>query len=216
VKSRNGQAARLDELQRDEIGLTSTPEREVALMFSNVETLVPKLVTEFDWRFLRIPADGPELVLPDVGLTLYDPTPPFPEAGTGFASSKRSETVVYLDSRFVLLMRPGEGGGDVATAPPETVERLNLRAIACSDRCIYGPSREGVDAALALAGADPDRVEALRPRPPVFWIAEREGEPVAGPIEFTGYSRRGTVTRELYLSQEGIDEAREQTIRHDR
>ena len=43
------------------------------------------LVDQFDWRFLDIPQDAGEVVLPDGGITLFDPTPKFEEAGTGFA-----------------------------------------------------------------------------------------------------------------------------------
>lgn len=206
------QQARLEELRSGELIIESTPEREVGLMFSNLDTIVPKIVLEFDWRFLLIPEDGPQLVLPDVGLTVYDPEPPFPEAGTGFASSRSSETVLYLDSQFVLMIRPGPGFGDIRHASSEVVETMNRRAIACSDRCIYGPSREAVDAALSLAEHEPKRIEALRPRPPVFWIGEGHGEPQAGPMQFVGHSRTGTTTRELHVSQEGIDEARRNAL----
>lgn len=207
------QEQRLAELEAGDLIIESTPEREVALMFSQLDTIAPKLVENFDWMFLQIPETGPEIVLPDVGVTLFDPTPPFPEAGTGFASSPTSETVLYLGARLVLMLRPGEGSGDMQVASAENVVQLNRRALACSDKCIYGPSEDSVKATLERAAAEPERIDALRPRPKTFWIAEMTGEPTAGPIEFVGHSQAGTVTRELYVRQEGIDEARRNAIR---
>jgi hypothetical protein len=65
---------------------------------------------------------------------------------------------------------------------------------------------------LEQAASEPDRVESLRPRPPTIWIAESEGEPTAGEVEFVGYSRQSTVRRALYVSEEGIEEARRSVI----
>lgn len=207
------QEARLAELESGELVIESTPEREVALMFVQLESIVPRLVEDFDWRFLRIPATIPAVVLPDVGMTIYDPAPKIPEGGTGFASSPTAETVILLDPHLALMLRPGVGFGDVRDATSEQVEHLNRRAIASSDRCIYGSSRDAVVAALELAAAEPDRIAALRPRPPTIWIAEMTGEPTPGPTTFVGHSRAGKVTRELNVSQEGIDEAQTQSIR---
>ena len=58
--------------------------------------------------------------------------------GPGFASSPNAETVL-LSPQLVLLIRPGEGYGFGPGAAPGAIEKLNLRAVACSDRCIYGP-----------------------------------------------------------------------------
>jgi hypothetical protein len=192
----------LAQLKSGEIGVESTPDREVALMFMALDRVAPALVDQFDWRFLDIPQDAGEVVLPDVGITLFDPTPKFEEAGTGFASSPGSETALYLSPRLVLLLRPGEGYGDRCAATTQDVERLNLRAVACSDKCIYGTSRTLVTAVLAHASSEPERVDALRPRPPTMWIAESEGEPSAGEAEFVGHSRRGTVQRQFHVSEE--------------
>ena len=113
-----------------------------------------------------------------------------------------------MSPQLVLLIRPGEGYGFRHGAAPGAIEKLNLRAVACSDRCIYGPARELVQGVLDLAAADPQRVESLRPRPPRMWITEsHEGEPEAGVHEFVGYSRGGTVTRRFRVSQEGIEES---------
>jgi uncharacterized protein DUF4238 len=202
----------LAELASGEITFDSTPDREVGLIFIGIDTLAPILVEQFDWRFLDIPEDVGDVVLPDVGLTLFDPTPKFEESGTGFASSPTSETALYLSPRLVLLLRPGEGSGDRRTATARQIELLNLRAVACSEKCIYGTSNKLVTAVLEQAASEPDRVDSLRPRPPTIWIAESEGEPTAGDVEFVGYSREGTVRRQLYVSEEGIEEARRNAI----
>ncbi len=144
---------------------------------------------------------------------MYDPTPKFPLSATGLKSSPNSETVLHLAPNLVLLLRPGKGEGDIEQASAEQVERINLRAVACSDQCIYGRSRELVSKVLDAAAADPDRVGALRPRAPTLWIAEGEGEPKPGSITFTGHSLDGTVTQELYVTAEGMEEARKHAIR---
>ncbi len=204
----------LRELAEGQLIIESTPDREVALMFMALDRTGPMLVEQFDWMFLDIETDVGEVVLPDVGVTLLDPTPPFEESGTGFASSLNAETVLHLSPQLVLLIRPGEGYGYRQEAAPSDIEKLNLRAVACSDRCIYGRTRELVEGVLDLAGDDPQRVESLRPRPPRMWITEsHEGEPEAGVHEFVGYSRGGTATRRFHVSREGIEEARRNAYR---
>jgi Protein of unknown function (DUF4238) len=198
----------LGELRRGELVIRSTPDREVALMFVGLDKLVPALLTEFDWCFLRIPADVGEVVLPDVGVTLYDPTPRFPQSGTGLASSPNSETVLHFASSLVLVLRPGCGTGTTREASPHEVERLNLRAVANSDRCIYGSSERLVASVLASAAADPERVASLRARPPVMWVAEGRGEPKPGPMTFTGESLAGRFTQDFRVSREALEESR--------
>jgi Protein of unknown function (DUF4238) len=206
----------LEELRTGELVIESTADREVPLMFSQLEQIAPKLVEEFDWKFLKIPPEGGEVVLPDVGLTLFDPTPRFPKAGTGFASSPNAETAIHLGPRLVLMLRPGDGYGWVREAGAGDIETLNLRAYASSDVCIYGTSEEVVRSTLRLAEAAPARIERLRPRAPTLWIAESESEPQAGLVEFTGYSLDGIETQELYVSQEGVEEGRKRAIRYRR
>lgn len=207
------QAETLAKLETGELVVESTPDREVALMFSQLDTIAPMLVQEFDWRFLVVSENAGELVLPDVGVTMYDPTPKFPTAGTGLKSSPNSETVLHLGPCLALMLRPGDGYGDIEEASAAQVERLNVRAVACSDQCIYGRSEELVREIVRAASDDPERVASLRPRAPTLWIAEGDGEPQPGPITFTGHSLDGTATQELYVSAEGIEEARRNVIR---
>lgn len=203
----------LAQLRSGEIVVESTAEREVALMFAHLDTIVPTLLGEFDWRFIEIKRSG-EFVLPDCGVTLYDPTPTFPSAATGLMSSPTSETVLHLSPKLVMVVRPGRGVGDREEASAGQIETLNLRAVADSERCIYGSSEEVVTQVLDAADANPQRIEAMRPRPMTLWIAEGEGEPQAGrPITFTGYSLAGTRTQDVVISQEGIEEARKHAVR---
>ena len=72
----------LRELAEGQLIIESTPDREVALMFMALDRMAPMLVEQFDWMFLDIETDVGEVVLPDVGVTLLDPTPPFDGSGT--------------------------------------------------------------------------------------------------------------------------------------
>jgi hypothetical protein len=103
--------------------------------------------------------------------------------------------------------------GKTREACASEVARLYLRAVANSDRCIYGSSEQLVSSVLAAAAAEPERIEALRPRPPVLWVAEGNGEPQPGPMTFTGESLAGTFTEELYVSAETIEETRRRARR---
>jgi Protein of unknown function (DUF4238) len=86
----------LQDLQTGRVKLGSTPSREVAFVFMACDVVAEKLVQSFTWTVVRAPADA-EFVLPGMGITLYDPTPPHPHSGFGFASS--------LVGRF--MPRPG-------------------------------------------------------------------------------------------------------------
>ena len=197
----------LNDLRTGRLVLESTADREIALMFMALDRVVPKLVTEFDWLFLRIPDYLGEIVLPDVGLTLFDPTPPFPESGTGFASSADSETVLHLSPRLALLLHPGEGFGRVRDASADDVERINIRACASSEACIYGSSESLVRDVIERALQDPVRISRLRPRPARIWITESDHGPTAGPANFVGYSTGGTTLRRFNVSEEAAHEA---------
>lgn len=199
----------LEDLRTGQLVLESTPDREIAMMFMGLEPIALLLVTEFDWLFLRVPDDLGEVVLPDVGLTLFDPTPPFPESGTGFASSADSETVLHLSPRLVLVLHPGEGFGWVRDASAEDVERINFRACASSESCIYGSSEPIVRKAIERAGIDPVRIARLRPRPGRIWIAESDEGLTSGPADFIGYSTQGTTIRRFNVSEDAVREAQE-------
>jgi hypothetical protein len=60
----------------------------------------------FSWAVIRAPADK-QFVLPDMGITLYDPTPRMPTSALGFGSSPNAETVVPADPSFALALMPG-------------------------------------------------------------------------------------------------------------
>jgi Protein of unknown function (DUF4238) len=198
------QSRLLDDLRSGRLILESSPAREIAMMFMGLEVIADRLVSEFDWMFLRVVDGAGDFVLPDVGVTLFDPDPPFPESGTGFASSATSETVLHLSPRLVLLLHPGPGYGDAREATPEDVERTNLRAVASSEVCIYGSSKAVVQATLEQANQDPERVNRLRPRPARLWITESEGEPAAGLADFVGYSVTDTIFRQFVVSEEAV------------
>jgi hypothetical protein len=105
----------LEQLRNGDIVIESTKEREVALMFLQVEEIATTLVDQFDWRFLVVPPETGEVVLPDVGVTIYDPSPPFPESGTGMKSSAESETVLHLGPRGSWAGRAKDRGESVAS-----------------------------------------------------------------------------------------------------
>jgi hypothetical protein len=119
--------------------------------------------------------------------------------------------VLHLAPHLVLV-KPGSGVGEVFTASAEHVEQINLRAVANSDRCIYGRSAELVSGVLEAGRADPERVAQLRPRPQTIWIAEGEGEPRPGIMTFTGHSVEGTVTHKFEVNPGGLDAARRHAI----
>jgi hypothetical protein len=189
----------LEDLQSGRVKLGSTPSREAAFMFVALDEVAKDLVEKFTWIVVRAPTDA-ELVLPGMGISLYDPTPPNPHSGFGFRSSPNSQTLIPVDPRFALALTPGEPVWREADASVEDVDEMNLRAYAWSDAACYGRSQKVVTDLRALARRNRGRVGELAPRPGRIWITEGEADgPETGEFEFTGHSPTGSVRRRFIV-----------------
>jgi hypothetical protein len=199
----------LDDLQSGRVQLRSTPSREVAFMFMATAEVAEELARSFTWTVVRAAA-GAEFVLPGMGITLYDPTPPFPGSGVGFRSSPNVQTVIPVDPTFALAVTPGEPAWREAQASVDDVDEVNLRAYACSDSAFYGRSQQVVTAVRALARQRRAQVASFRPRPGRVWVAEGdEGGPPTGELEFTGYAPENRLRQRFVVHPEAYDDAAE-------
>lgn len=188
----------LDDLKAGRVRLGSTPSREVAMMFVAAEQVAAKLVSGFTWAVLRA-SDDSKLVLPGMGITLYDPTPPYPESGLGFASSPNAETIVPVDPAFALALTPGTPTWNEGTISVDDVAEINLRAYAWSDDCYYGSSQQVVTDLRAVARRKRLQVAQFAPRPGRIWVAESEDGPKTGEMEFVGHAPTGTARRRFIV-----------------
>jgi hypothetical protein len=84
-----------------------------------------------------------------MGITMFDPTPPYPESGLGFASSPNTETIVPVDPTFALALAPGQPTWNDVEITAADVAEVNLRAYAWSVDCYYGASHNRARAAGA-------------------------------------------------------------------
>jgi hypothetical protein len=199
----------LEDLRAGRLGIESTPEREVALMLMALPEATETLLATMGWRCMRIPLDSKAaFVLSDHPVAHYDPTPKTPEAGASFASSRNSQTWLALDPTFgLLLSQQHPGTWDNIEIDDETVDELNLLTYAWAAEAIYGPSQEAVTRVRRTAKRKPALLGEFRYRPPRVWVA-RGGPEGGGPHDFTSRFKGQTVTRKLYVSQEGMAKAR--------
>jgi hypothetical protein len=199
----------LDDLKFGRLGVASTPEREVALMFMGLPEVTETLLATMGWRCLRIPPSSKaSFVLSDHPVAHYDPTPKTPETGASFQSSPGSLTWVPLDPRFgVLLSQEGPRTWDSIDLSDDDVDEINLLAYAWTRDAIYGPSQEAVTRLRRVARQKPALLGEFRYRPPRVWVTEG-GEDQSGPHVFTSRFQGQTVRRTLNITEEGMAEMR--------
>ena len=199
----------LGDLDTGRIAIESTPSREVAMMFLAADKVAEQLVEDFTWAVVRAPGSA-ELVLPGMGITLYDPSPPHPGSGLGFRSSPNAETVLPVDPSFALALQPGPPEWREAAIDGAAVDDINLRAYAWSDAAFYGSSQKTVAGVRALARRERARVGVYEPRGGTIWVTEGDGEiPLeGGSHEFVGEDTSGVVRRQRFFVKPGaLDDA---------
>jgi Protein of unknown function (DUF4238) len=186
----------LADIQAGRVRMLSTPSREVGSLFVALDRVAQGLLEDMPWTVVRSPV-GYEFVLPGLGVTLYDPTPPYPESGLGFASSPNTETVLAVDPAFALMLSPGSPVWRLVEADAAQMRELNLRAYAWSDVAVYGRSQRVVADLRVLARREAVRLAKLRPRSGRVWITEVDGGcRRGGEHEFTGHGPDGRSTRD--------------------
>jgi hypothetical protein len=189
----------LEDLQSGNLVFEAPPAREIAMMFFQVEEIVPMLLEKCDWAVLRVDEAAPDLILADVGVTQVDHTPKHPKGGAGWLSSPTAETILPIDPRAALLVTPGSGAWVWGTAQADVVDDINLRSYAASDLCYFGTSQQSVCDLRRLAKKRRADVGAYAPRPARLWITETaEDGPRSGEMEFTGYAVDGT-TKAMFI-----------------
>jgi hypothetical protein len=195
----------LADLQSGRATIGSTPSREVAAMFVAADQVAEDLVAKFAWGVIRTPG-AKEFVLPDMGITMYDPTPRMPASGLGFGSSPNTETVLPVDPSFAIALTPGPPVWDDAGVDGAAVDELNLRAYAWSSAAVYGQSQKVVTDIRRLARQKREMVGRFKPRPGRLWIAEGDEEKRVGEIEFVGHSPDGTARQRFMVDPRAYDE----------
>ena len=182
----------VDDLGSGRIRIESTADREIAGMFLGLNDAVTQLASQCDWVLVKLPNDGPPLVLPDTGYTRYDPSPRVPGTGSGFLGTNTVETVIPVSPRAALVIVQGSGQTGTGSGTVAYAEDLNLRAYAQTQTCIYGTTQQDVVAVQQLAGERSADLAARRRYARTLWIHEHtEGEPEQGPFRFIGYSLDG-------------------------
>jgi hypothetical protein len=154
-----------------------------------------------DFELVRIPPPA-QLVLPDTGITQYDPNPRHDFASSGFYGSPGVQNVIHVTPISALVITRGEGRVGVVDADVEFANELNYRAYAASETYIYGPNRDSVEVVHRLAERSPDVVHERRRRPSYLWFSEQQQgqpRPAAGVYPFKGYSIDGERTTEMYV-----------------
>lgn len=196
----------IEDLKSGRVKLGSTPSREVAAMFFAVEPVAERLVMDFTWTTLRASEDVP-FVLPGLGITMHDPTPPFPESGLGFASSPNAQTILPVDPTLAIALTPGPPTWNDVEVDAGAVEEINLRSYAWSDACLYGSSQKVVTDLRASARRQRALVARFAPRSGRIWVTDARGSDGAraGEFEFVGRSPEGTARRRFVIKPGALD-----------
>jgi hypothetical protein len=194
----------LADIEAGHLTVESTPSREVACMFLAADKVAEGLVMGFTWAVIRAPL-GSQFVLPDMGITLYDPTPPMPASGLGFGSSPNAETVMPVDPTFAVSLSPGPPVWRDVELDSAAVDDVNLRAYAWSEAAVYGQSQKVVTDLRRLARRHPQRVGEFKPRPGRIWLSEIEEGEKPGVLEFTGHSPEGEARGRFVVDPRAYD-----------
>lgn len=195
----------LADMEAGRLTVESTPSREVACMFLAADKVAEALVMGFTWAVIRAPA-GSRFVLPDMGITLYDATPPMRASGLGFASSPNAETVMPVDPTFAVVLSPGPPVWRDIQVDDAHVEEVNLRAYAWSEAAVYGQSQKVVADLRTLARRHPQRVGKFKSQPGRIWITEGEEGRKTGVLEFTGHSPEGQARGRFVVDPRAYDD----------
>ena len=174
--------AMLSAVEKGEIGVEPSQNREVAQIFLVADKIVPALAHAMTWRSLRAPA-GSEFICCDNPLNIYDPGAPNRakmDAGVGWVSSIAVEATLPLDPSVCLLVTPGPPQWKLEDTDARRVEEINLRTYAAAQQFIYGPTQRSVQLVRQNAKRNRALVEAFRPRPPQVTMLD---PPVSGEIE---------------------------------
>lgn len=198
----------LAELSEGRIGIESSPDREVALMFMALEEVTNTLYKDLSIRCIRAPTTSKAaFVLSDHPVAHYEPNPKTPESGAGFISSPNSQTWVPLDPQFGLLLSPqNPQTWSNEEATDAEVDELNLRTYAWARNAIYGPSQEAVTRVRRFAKNNRALLGEFQYRPPRLWLSRSSDEGGSGVHEFTRRAKGQAVKRKFYVA-EGTDRA---------
>jgi hypothetical protein len=197
----------LEDLRAGRIGLASSPEREVALMFLAVERTTTTVFNELGVVLLRAPAhSGALFVTSDHPVTHYDPTPKMPEAGRSFMSSPNSVTFIALDPHCgLLLTQDAPRTWHEVEVTDDDVDEANLLTYAWAREAIYGPTQEAVARVRRNAKANPKQLAELAYRPPRLWVTDHVS--AAGHAQFTSRYKSREATAMLQVAPEALDDA---------
>jgi hypothetical protein len=191
----------LRDLASGDIVFSSTPTREIGLVFGALAPTVEWLFSAARWTLLTAPHDC-EFILADAPIAQYDPGRAFEEAGAGFDSSPRAMTLVPIDRHAALLIQPSPDGlwdWRARHIGPELVDDVNALFCAQAEDAIFGSSPERLQAVAASARANPQRQHGYRRRRARIWVSRVEPDDAASATEgarlFHSTNRDGTVTR---------------------
>lgn len=192
----------LDALRAGRIGMMSSPEREVTLVFMALEEVTNMLFNDMSIQCIRVlPTSKTTFVLSDHPVAHYEPTPKTPESGAGFMSSPNSQTWVPLDPRFGLLLTPQNPQSWVnREATDGEVDELNLLTYAWARDATYGPSQEAVTRVRRFAKANRALLGEFKYRPPRLWVSRSSDNLGTGVHEFTSRQKGQAVKRKLYVA----------------
>jgi hypothetical protein len=171
--------AMLDAVDKGEIGVEPSQNREVAQIFLVADKIVPALAHAMAWQSLRAPA-GSEFICSDNPLNIYDPgaaNRAEMHSGVGWISSIAVEATLPLDPRVCLLVTPGPPLWSFLDIDARRVAEINLRTYAAAQQFIYGPSQRSVQVVRQHAKRDRALVETFRPRPPQITMLDA---PISG------------------------------------
>jgi hypothetical protein len=183
-------------INRGEQIFSSTPDRELGMMFWRLESMAGDLAGGFEWTILRAAAQS-QFVLSDAGLAIVDADPGQVDRGLSFASSPTVETTLPLSPTTCLVLWPKTPSG--LHLPPgslrriacverpatdQEVQSINLRSLAWSGQAVYASGAAALSPLKGLAKRNAALVKSYRPRGPKIWVGEERD----GQAEWTGYA----------------------------